>query len=105
MKIEEAEIFFSKFYLGKHHIPGKIKPFGDGWCVNNYGSLATFDNNQLTHLVFLAHDECVRVQIQHSGPGMVKICIWQREKRTGRMFERHPTIEEALEKWQSWQSK
>lgn len=96
---EIAEEFFGELYYGKHHIPGKIKPWGTGWCVNHYGSLATFDFDELTRLVFLSHDRCIRAEIQNSGPRMVKICIWQREGREGGISERHPTIKEALSKW------
>ena len=99
MPLEEAESFFSRIYLGKHHIPSKIHPYGQGWCVNHYGDLSTFDFNTLTRLVFHAHDQCVRVEIGQSGPRMVKIAIHKRTSRTGSMFERHPTIEEALADW------
>lgn len=102
MTKEQAIEFFGEIYCGKHHIPGKHcepVPWGDGWCVNHTGELSTFDFNKLTRLVFLAHDRCVRVSIQSSGPGMVRICIWQREKRTGSIFESHPAIETALEDW------
>ena len=100
MKKEIAEDFFGELYYGKHHIPkGGLHEFGTGWSVNHYGDLATFDFDTLTRLVFLCHDWCVRGEIQQSGPGMVKICIWQRQHRAGRMFERHPTLEDALSVW------
>lgn len=96
---EVAEDFFSVLYHGKHHIPGKIRPFGQGWHVNHYGDLSTFDFDTLTRLVFLSHDYCIRSKIQQSGPRMVKICIWQRESREGAISNRHPTIETALSTW------
>ena len=99
MCFKEAENFFSELYFGKHHIPGKIKPFGPGWELNHYGELATFDFSMLTRLVFLAHDKCVRVSIMNSGPGMIKIVLYQRSRRDGYVFERHPTIENALKDW------
>lgn len=99
-EFEEAEHFFSIFYRGKHHIPrSKIKPYGSGWCVNYSGDLSTFDGNMLTRLVFLAHDMCFRASIHPSGPGRIKIAVWKRDGRIGRMYERHPTINEALEVW------
>ena len=99
MEYQEAEDFFSEFYFGKHHISAKIKPYGGGWCINHYGSLATFDFDELTRLVFLAHDKCIRIELMQGGPVAVKIAIWQRDKREGSMFERHPTIETALDLW------
>lgn len=98
---QEAEDFFSELYLGKHHIPAKIKPFGQGWCINHSGDLSTFDGNTLTRLVFLAHDKCMRVEIQQGGRKAVKIAIWKRV-RYGSIYERHPTIEDALVQWRKY---
>ena len=100
MPLVEAEAFFSRVYLGKHHIPSKIHPFGQGWCINHYGNLSTYDFNTLTRLVFLAHDRCVRVEIGQSGPRMVKIIIHKRNKREkGSVWERHPTLDQAIKDW------
>lgn len=103
MKIthEQAIEFFSELYFGKHHIPAKVLPWGDGWCVNHYGDLSTFDFDTLTRLVFLAHDSCIRVELSQGGPRAIKIAIWKREGRTGRIYDRHPTIETALEAWRN----
>jgi hypothetical protein len=96
----QAEEFFGEVFGGKHHIPGDVKEFGRGWKVNAYGGwLSTFDFNNLTRLVMLAHDRCVRVEIMQGGPGRVGIGIWQRRTRTGDMTERHPTMEQALADW------
>lgn len=100
MTKEEAIDFFAHLFRGKHHIPQSgVKPYGQGWCVNHYGDLATFDFDMLTRFVFLAHDRCCRASVLSSGPRMVKLAIWQRNTRTGSMFERHPTIEHALASW------
>ena len=104
MTKEQATEFFSILYHGKHHIPGKIKPRGDGWKVNHYGTLTTFDFDNLTNLVFLCHDRAVRAEVGQSGPNMVRISIWQR-KREGGFSERHPTIDVALETWRKNQPK
>lgn len=98
-EFKEAELFFSELYFGKHHIPSKITPFGEGWCVNHWGDLSTFDFDTLTRLVLLAHDYCIRASIEQSGPRMVKIIIWKREGREGSISSRHPTIEEVFLKW------
>ena len=100
MTREAAEDFFSALYGGKHHIPrGGLHEFGLGWSVNHYGDLSTFDFDKLTCLVFLAHDRAVRVEVSNSGPRMVKISIWQRKRDGQHMYDRHPTIEEALARW------
>jgi hypothetical protein len=91
---EEASAFFAKFYRGEHHFPGKLKPFGEGWAMSHFGGMATYDGNELTRLVLLAHSECIRVEIDSGGPNRLRIAIWKRQ-REGRMAERHPTIQEA----------
>lgn len=96
----EATEFFSILFFGKHHIPGDVKPFGRGWKVSVYaGTLATYDYDSLTRLVFLAHDKCVRAEIIQGGPGRVGIAIWKRHNRNGDTYSRHPTIKCALVNW------
>ena len=68
MSKEAAVEFFGAFFLGEHHIPGEVKPWGLGWCVSCPGTLATFDFDGLTRLVFLAHDRCVRAEVMSGGP-------------------------------------
>ena len=94
---EEATEFFAEFYRGEHHFPSELKPFGEGWSMNHLGPLATFDSDDLTRLVILAHDCCIRVQLEQGGPNRIRISIWKRS-REGQMYERHPTIEEVLNK-------
>lgn len=94
---EQAEEFFSEVFCGKHHIPGDLREFGNGWKINAYGGwLSTFDFDTLTRLVLLAHDRCVRVEMVQGGPGRVGIAIWQRRTREGDIATRHPTMEQAL---------
>ena len=101
LTLEEATEFFSEFYSGEHHIPGKVKEFGYGWQVNHdRGDLATYDYNQLTRLVFMAHEKCIRVSIMASSPRHIKIAIWKRQ-REGGMSERHPTLEQAINSWKA----
>ena len=63
----------------------------------SHRSLATFDFDELTGLVILAHDQCVRVQIDAVAPRLMSIAMHQRHKRDGGMNERHPTMEQAIE--------
>ena len=91
----EARAFFSDFYRGEHHFPGKMKPYGLGWSMSHFGPMATFDADDLTRLVLLAHARCVRVQVEQGGPNRLRIAIWKRG-REGCMYERHPTIEQAI---------
>ena len=98
--------FFADFFFGEHHIPGSkpyvgasnVKPYGSGWSVVDPGaSYATYDFDQLTRLVFLAHDRSIRVQIQAKGKGM-EIAIWARS-RDGGMAIRHPDLDTAIADW------
>lgn len=57
--------------------------------------MATFDACELTHLVVLAHERCIRVELSASMNSMM-IMAHQRKGREGRFFERHPTIEDAI---------
>ena len=59
--------------------------------------LATWDYNDLTHLVVLCHDRMLRCQIDGLGPGYLRLCFHRRESREGRVSQRHPTIMEAIE--------
>lgn len=96
-----AVAYFAELFGGEHHIPSTgVKESGPyGWHVNYYGDLATYDFNVLTRAVFLAHDRCMRLSIDPSGPRLVKLTVYQRYERDGGMMERHPTLEQAVESW------
>lgn len=64
--------------------------------ITLYGDLATFDSDALTRLVVLAHDRCVRLQVRGVGPGCMKLGLSPRDGREGRMYSRHPTMEDAV---------
>lgn len=57
----------------------------------------TWDFDTMTRLVIAAHDECIRIGIEPSGPGMLRLTFHQRLGREGPMHSRHPTIETAIE--------
>ena len=91
----------AKVFYGEHHVP-PVRSFGDGIKCHVYsGKLATFDFDYLTRLVVLAHDQCIRVEICQGGPGTVGVALHKRHTREGRMSERHPTIEDAIQKIRS----
>lgn len=82
---------------GFHHVRGKPKPCGTGIEINlPSGRWATFDFSSLTRLVVSAHDRCIRVEIDSSGPRLLKFVIHKRHSREGKMHKRHPTIEDAI---------
>lgn len=83
---------------GFHHFDSKPKIYGLGISYNCYShGFATFDFPKLTTLVLLAHRDCIRVEINSCNMQYIKICLWKRHKREGSYSERHPTIETAIE--------
>jgi hypothetical protein len=84
---------------GANHVFGIIRDAGPkGIYINalycNY--LATFDFDRLTRAVVMAHDRMIRFEISPSGPRMLQLSFHKRDKREGRMHEKHPTIEDAI---------
>lgn len=81
---------------GFHHIAAPIKPLAHGITASPFSSgFSTFDSDQLTRLVFLAHDRAIRVEIRSSNPYRIKLCMWKRQ-REGDGMSRHPSLEQAI---------
>lgn len=97
----ECYVMLADLFLGFHHVHGKLHEWGEGIKLNTLqaGSFATFDFDGLTRAVLLAHDRCIRLEIAPSGPGMLGIILQKRHSRDGRMYEKHPTIEQAIERF------
>jgi len=94
-----AESVLARTFRGIHNVPGKIKkvdPPHPYWEVHVRVPFATFDFNNLTEMVMAAHEHCVRVEIRGSGPRQLCLLLHPRKARVGTMFERHPTIGQAL---------
>lgn len=59
--------------------------------INYDGGMGTYDGDILTRLVLLAHDMCVRVEIQ---PNMRYLkLVFHPRQREGSISEKHPTLE------------
>lgn len=100
---EEATEFLSQFYGGTHHIPGKLHDWGYGWMIkHDRGEFSTYDFNQLTRLVLMAHEKAIRVSIAPHTFNSVKLIIHKRQ-REGRYDQKHPTIEQAIESYNTQQ--
>lgn len=88
---------FADLFGGFHHLSGDVKANGDGVELNQLTSgLSTTDFDELTRLVFLAHDRRIRVSVLPSAPRRLRLVAHQRPLREGNMAARHPTIETAL---------
>ena len=95
-----CHLFLSQLFCGFHHICATPKKHGRGIEINTREyRLATFDFDYLTKLVIMAHNWCLRVAIDGSGPGMIKIILHKRHLVEGDIGKRHPTIEQAIEKY------
>lgn len=82
---------------GEHHLRRLVeKNAGFFWQAVPFGSLATFDDSKLTRLVLACHVYCVRAEIEGNGPRGIRVLFHNRKGRVGSMYERHPTIAEAL---------
>lgn len=91
---------------GAHHLMGTVKKFGRGVEINttNHG-WCTYDFNLLTRAVVLSHDRMIRLEIQPSGPGRLKIVLSKRHTREGDMSTRIPTIEDHIVAIREWEKR
>jgi hypothetical protein len=92
---DRAEEVLAKVFDGCHKAP-KVNKYKVGtefevWEVNTHLDLSTYDPDRLTRLVVAAHNYCVRATVRHSGPGLVKIQLWPRN-RHGNRCNRHPKL-------------
>lgn len=86
---------------GFHHLFGRIT--GDGQpdqirCIlEAHNCLATYDFRDLTRLVVMAHDRCIRAEIQPARGNAIAVILTKRS-RDGNQSEWHPTLEENVAK-------
>jgi hypothetical protein len=92
---QRLEAVLARAYRGLHHVPNEIKKHPRYWETNVYDSISTFDFDVLTRLVLAAHRYAVRLEIDSSGPSLLKLRLFARV-RHGNRYDRHPTIEEAI---------
>jgi len=105
----ECAKFLADVYGGFHHVCGEIKKSGAGgiYLQLDHVSFATFDFDEMTKIVFMAHDRCIRFGV--AGPRMeeaeheghtyevpVMTILVSGRKRDGSMSERHPPLEKAI---------
>lgn len=92
---------------GFHHL-NKVKKCGQrGVETSVYAGLSTFDDNQLTRIVLVAHCMGVRIEIGSSGPCMVKLKAHARYTNDDKdselgFWERHPSLDHLAKLCQDW---
>lgn len=87
-----------EFARGVHHM-GKVYHWGNGLRMSWLGELATFDGNDLTCLVVLAHHHLCRCSVSSGGPQRVAIEVFAR-KPEGDTYSRHPGLSDLVSKCQ-----
>lgn len=96
---EIVKTFYSYVFDGEHHIPNKIKRFGEGYAVRSYGDLATYDRDTLTKIVIASHDLAIRCSVINREGGLY-ICAWVRKPWDGitnmSVSEVHPSLDIAV---------
>lgn len=96
-----AACLIADLFGGFHHLRQRRAGYTfesagpDGVFYRDQRSLATFDCDELTRLVVLAHERCIRVEVS-ARMNYLEIMAHQRKGREGRFFERHPTLEDAV---------
>jgi hypothetical protein len=91
---------------GFHHM-GKVEDAGNGVCCEIFKSeIATFDFSEMTRIVVLAHDACIRVGFGHATRDAeyegneyeehYSRLILHKRQREGSMSQRHPTLEDHI---------
>lgn len=91
-----GELFFGIYHLDTGAL-NKVD-----WANERYmsivlrKSLSTFDFDDLTRLVFLAHWFCVRVTLEGKSFNYIEI-LFHRRIREGAFSLRHPTLSEAMD--------
>jgi len=92
---EKVEIFLIDVFGGRHRVAKLIDNGGHFVCIP-HGSVSTFDDDRLTRIVLSSHRLCLRAEIDNHGMRGIKILLHNRKGRTGRLHERHPTIEDVI---------
>lgn len=99
----ECHQFLADLMGGYNHINARVRPMNpEGIYINSrsYNYLATYDFNNLTRAVVMAHDRCIRFEVAPSGPGMLRLNIHKRHHSENdgslSMWEWHPTLEHHI---------
>lgn len=95
-----------ELFFGIYHIDNRALMKVD-WTNKSYIEISigwqdwsTVDFDKLTRLVFLAHHMAIRVNITPSKYGYLKLLFHQRN-RNGDSYHRHPTLDEAVDKFKA----
>ena len=98
---EKVADFLGELFYGIYHLDDKSLWRVD-WSNTRYiemsfysGGLSTFDFDELTRLVFLAHHYCIRVSVKPCNFNYLRLVFHPRE-RNADLYHRHPSLDEAV---------
>lgn len=94
---EKVELFIDFVFGGRHHT-NKVIDHDCFFEVKFWENVATWDSNLMTKMVVAAHDLGLRARIEANGLRGLKVLLHNRKSREGMFHERHPTLEQHLEK-------
>jgi hypothetical protein len=97
----ECYDFLCDLFFGEHNLRdiGTVSGWGNGISMTaSVGGLSTWDYNMLTRAVLMAHDRCIRFDVQPCTPKLLRLVLHRRQ-REGGVSQRHPTIDEAIERY------
>lgn len=107
-RVEPSELgalaadLLDELFQGLYHVERQARrvDWTDTLCIQITlrTDLATWDFAQLTRLVFLCHDYCLRGELSAAAFNYIRLRFHRRE-RTGGIWQRHPTLEEAVTDW------
>ena len=87
-------VFYGIYHLDHAHLK-KMEWTRTDWIeMLLFGSMCTYDYDVLTRLVILAHDHCIRVDVEARSYRYLRLCFYKRS-RNGPGYT-HPTIETAI---------
>jgi hypothetical protein len=66
--------------------------------IVDFPQLSTWDFARLTDIVIMCHDACIRFEVEPHAFRSMRMWFHRRDVREGGMSERHPTIEQAIER-------
>jgi hypothetical protein len=96
MSLDQKAECFVGFVFGGAHRVAKFEPKGNHVLCVPFHSLATFDDDKLTQIVIASHKLGLRAEVTNNGMRGLKILLHNRPLREGRMWERHPRLEDVL---------
>jgi hypothetical protein len=94
---QKVELFIDFVFGGKHHT-NKVINHNSWYEVKFYQDVATWDFNIMTKMVVASHDLGLRADIEANGLRGLKVLLHNRKSREGLMHQRHPTLEQHLER-------